>query len=114
MPIPELAGVLKPQKVHDEVKRKTSHFGHHDVKPATVTSADIKKTASPINKEGPTDMVIEENVDCINVEIISREERLKVRGKRVCVRERDEVLLGTIEFCVGKAIASGVRQVFDD
>ncbi|GJQ75752.1 putative zinc ion binding protein [Trypoxylus dichotomus] len=49
LPIPELAGILKPQKVHDEVRKKPQHF-NTDSKPSTSGFSE-KKPSSPMEKE---------------------------------------------------------------
>lgn len=74
MPIPELAGILKPQKVHDEIRKKPQHYASES-KP-TASYSEIKKPSSPMEKDGPSDIIIEENVECVNVEIVAKEDRL--------------------------------------
>ncbi|XP_022910061.2 transcription initiation factor TFIID subunit 2 [Onthophagus taurus] len=67
LPIQELIGILKPPKVHDEIKRKP-HFTH--IPP--VSTVDVKPPP-PIEKEGPNTVVIEENVECVNMEVVVRD-----------------------------------------
>lgn len=79
LPIPELAGILKPQKVYDEIKKKPPHFSN-DSKPSTSGFVEVKKETIPMEKDDPSNIIIEENVDCINVEVIAKEDRfIKVR-----------------------------------
>lgn len=75
LPIPELAGVL-PIPKHD--MKKIKHTPSQ--KPSTSTSniVDLKRSTSPMQREGPTDIIID-NLECVNVEIVSKDVRLKVR-----------------------------------
>lgn len=73
LPIPELAGILKPQKVYDEIKKKPPHFGNES-KPSTSSFVDIKKEIA-VEKDDASDIIIEENVECINVDVIAKEDR---------------------------------------
>lgn len=63
LPIPELAGIMKPYK-HEESKRKSYHTDR-----SAVTAVDIKKSPT-IKKERSEDVIVEENLECINVEVV--------------------------------------------
>lgn len=77
LPFPELAGLLTPQKV--DVK-KIKPFSPVMQKPSTSTASimDIKRNSPPLHREGPSDVIIDNNLECVNVEIVSKEVRIKV------------------------------------
>lgn len=74
LPIPELAGVLN---LHKYDMKKIKSIAPIQ-KPATITSlSEFKKNPPPPQKQGPSDIIIE-NLECINVEVVSREVKVKV------------------------------------
>lgn len=73
LPIPELAGVLNLQK-HDVKKMKS----FSSIQKSSVTSVPETKKNSPSVKEGPSDVIVDNNLECVNVEIVTKDLKIKV------------------------------------
>lgn len=80
LPIPELAGVLNLQK-HDVKKMKSFSTLQ---KPSTITSTLETKRNSPSLKEGSSDIIVDNNVECVNVEIVAKDLKAKVSVLGCC------------------------------
>lgn len=78
LPIPETEGLYKPQKQKPMGDIKPKSFTTH--LPTSCLIPDDKKIVSPptATKEGPSDIIIDDTLECINVEIVDREEKIKV------------------------------------
>lgn len=74
LPIPELAGILNLQK-HDIKKMKS--FSSMQ-KTSGATSASETKRNLPSTKEGPSSNITVDNLECVNVEIASKDLKIKV------------------------------------
>lgn len=74
LPIPELAGVLNLQK--QDIKKMKSFSSIQ--KSSTTTSAMETKRSSPSLKEEPSDIVVDNNLECVNVEIVAKDLKVKV------------------------------------
>ncbi|XP_031349697.1 transcription initiation factor TFIID subunit 2 [Photinus pyralis] len=77
LPNPETEALYKPQKQssYGEPKR-TKTFSSPTPLPAPVV--DTKPNPNPVvSKDGPSDIIIDDTLECVNVEIIAREEKIK-------------------------------------
>lgn len=76
LPVPELAGIMNLQKY--EPKKIKSLPPTPKIPSSSGTGVmEIKRSASPMHAEGPTDIMMD-NLECVNVEIASKDIRLKV------------------------------------
>ncbi len=69
LPIPELAGLMHPQKV--DVKKSTPHI------PKLLPNPEIKHSPNP--KDTSTSIIIDDNLECMNVEVVASD-GVKVSG----------------------------------
>lgn len=68
LPIPELAGLLKPQKVNESKKRS------HNYESASSSQLNNKNG----NKER-SNVIIEESFECVNVEVVANTTTTKIK-----------------------------------
>lgn len=73
LPIPELAGVMQK---HDVKKMKS--FSTVQKSSTATTALETKRNNSPSIKEGSSDIIVDNNLECVNVEIVAKDLRIKV------------------------------------
>lgn len=76
LPIPELAGIMN---LHRHDMKRIKSFPPMPKIPSSSSSGivEVKRSTSPMHTVGPTDIIMD-NLECVNVEIASKDVRVKV------------------------------------